>query len=193
MNPIDDVVAHLSKTNTATDENTIYVTDMVKCSHYRVLVLKNPQLRAVTTPGALIGTLIHEGLGKVLGELGYLTEAAVEVEVNGVRVVGRVDAVDDKYIYEFKYSTGTGEPQPQHILQLKIYLYMWLRVNGEKKKGKLIYITPSGVKEHVVDGPVSEDEFEKLVEETVEDRKAPRWRGECFKCPLYYYCDKAKK
>lgn len=193
MNPIDDVIIYMSKANNSRNEKIVYVTDLVRCSHYRVLILKNPQLASIVTPSTLIGSLLHEGLGKILGKLGYEVEVPIIVRARGVKVIGRIDAIDRDYIYEFKYSTDSEEPYLQHFLQLRIYLYMWYAVYGERKKGKLIYITPSGIREYYVAGPVSRDEFEKLVKETVEDRKAPRWRGECFKCPLYYYCDKARK
>jgi len=189
---INKILEHAAKVNEPSDPNTVFVTDLVHCSHRRALTMLKPELRKALTYPALIGSLLHRGLqDKVMQlQLNYTAEERLEYRLNEYTVVGRVDLVNHEYIYEIKYSsTLPDKVKPEHMLQLRVYQTLYRLVKGEHRKGKVVYITPMGVREYTSPGELLLSELTKLLDETVKDTAHPRWRGECFTCPLKFHCD----
>lgn len=177
------------------EENTFYVTDLVKCP--LKLRYENQYKELITgeffSPAAVMGELVHHGLEDFLK-----SEFNAQVEVEGereavidgktIKIRGRADAIiekdGEKVVIEIK-STRTDKnlPLDHHKLQLQIYLWMF-----NTKKGLLVYITPDRVTEYKVDSPLDEAEVLRLVREAIRMNKAPKYAWECSYCRFSIVC-----
>jgi len=173
------------------DEKIIYVSDLVSCSHKRVLRRHYPEVYFQFEPVPFLGTLAHIGLEKTLEEQGLKIEEEFQVpfDLEGTiyTIKGRVDARGENFIVEIKTSrSDQGIPRLHHVLQLQLYC-MFLEV----EEGILIYVTPSRVAEYNVKR--TDIDLRTLVEETVMDLRHPRWEWECKYCPFLKLCGYAVK
>ncbi len=179
------------------DPHVIYVTDLVSCSHKRVMRRSYPLLSFRFEPSLVIGDLVHYGLEKLLQDAGggggvWEAERPVEKRFNidGVEYVlkGRVDllyVVDGAPRVVVEVKTGRdlpgNEPLEHHKLQVQVYMEM-LGV-GE---GYLLYITPERVVEHPVER--ANLDLEAMVRDVVYNRVRPRYQWECRYCPYRRLC-----
>ncbi|MGB9826926.1 MAG: CRISPR-associated protein Cas4 [Thermosphaera sp.] len=166
----------------------VYVTDLVGCSHKYYLRRLYPELTIKFEPSAILGNLVHAGIGTLLREKGFEVEVEVstEVEVNGEKysVKGRVDALkkDEGLVVEVKTARYAQDiPREHHLNQLKIYLEILNLVNGT-----LIYITPDKIYEFQVKR--ERISLESLVKTLVEDTAHPRYEWECSYCMFRKLC-----
>ncbi len=181
------------------DETVIYVTDLVSCSHKRVLRARYPLLTFKFEPQAVLGDLVHIGLEKTVVEADGSWKAEVPIErvfnIDGrrYRVLGRADLVEygedglPKRIVEIKTARQLqgNAPYEHHVLQLKIYLELL-----DVDEGYLLYVTPDRVVEFRVErGGV---DVEELVRQTVYDLAKPRFSWECRYCPFRKICPYAR-
>ncbi|ABM80792.1 CRISPR-associated protein Cas4 [Hyperthermus butylicus] len=182
-----------------TDPNVVYVTDLVTCSHKRIMRLNYPLLSFQFEPQLLIGELVHAGLQALLARDGSEWRAEVQIEerydIDGGEVVlkGRADLV--KYndgvpetVVEIKTARmlPEGAPLEHHVMQLRIYLQLL-----GARRGILLYVTPDRLVEFEVE-PVNVD-IGALIRETVYDMRAPRYDWECRYCPFRKFCPYARK
>ncbi|HIP85560.1 MAG TPA: CRISPR-associated protein Cas4 [Pyrodictium sp.] len=182
-----------------TDPHTLYVTDLVSCSHKRVLRHAYPHLSLRFEPPLIVGDLIHAGLAKMLeDENEWVPEYTVEkkFEINGTeyRVLGRIDLVkidsNGKPIHVVEIKTGKELPQnaplEHHVIQLQLYMNLL-----EVDKGSLVYITSDALVEYEFDRqPIN---ILDLVRETINDSIHPRYAWECRYCVYRKLCPYAKR
>jgi len=178
------------------EENTIYVTDLVKCprkvkyeSEYKELAISQ-----VYAPSAILGDILHLGLENLLKE-NFTAEAEVEtqreIQVEGrvYKIKGKADAIiknssDESIIIEIKTSrSDKGLPLIHHKMQLQIYLWLF-----NTKKGILIYITPDRIAEYEINEPLDEATIVRLAEDTITLRNSPRFNWECKYCIFSVIC-----
>ncbi|WP_227410868.1 CRISPR-associated protein Cas4 [Thermosphaera chiliense] len=166
----------------------VYVTDLVGCSHKYYLRRLYPELTIKFEPSAVLGNLVHAGIGTLLREKGFEVEVEVstEVEVNGEKysVRGRVDALkkDEGLVVEVKTARYAQDiPREHHLNQLKIYLEILNLENGT-----LIYITPDKIYEFQVKR--EKISLESLVKTLVDDTAHPRYEWECSYCMFRKLC-----
>ncbi len=180
------------------DEHTIYVTDLVSCSHKRVLRRAYPLLAFRFEPQIILGDMVHAGVEKLVVESSPSWRAEVHVErvyeVDGTayRVLGRVDLVQydgAKPIRVVEVKTArtlpSKAPYEHHVMQLKVYLEL-MGVD----EGYLVYITPERITEFRVErGGI---DVEELVRQTVYDVARPRFNWECRYCSFKRICPYAR-
>lgn len=178
----------LKKLPESRDPRIIYVTDLVGCSHKYHLRKKYPELTLSFEPAAILGDIVHTGLGRLLAEKGFEVELEVsrEIVVDGEQYLlkGRVDAFkrDEGLVVEVKTSrTAINLPRDHHVKQLRIYLQL---LGAEK--GLLIYITPDKLVEYPIEyQPVDiEEEVKAIINDTVH----PRYQWECKYCVYRKLC-----
>ena len=186
---ISDFLEHLKNLG----ENSIAVTSLVYCSHKFHLQKQHPIptiSQNLYAPWATWGRLVHLGLQSLIKS--YWRGAQVEVEVakglvvddREVVVHGRIDAIVHGTVYEFKSSrSDTDLPKPHHVLQLRIYMNL-----AKATKGVLVYLTPDRITEYTIENPMTDNELRRLVMETINDYKHPRWDWECQYCPFAPLC-----
>ncbi len=177
---------------------SISVSDLVYCSNKYRLGLKYPELKIAQNyyPTLILGRILHRGIEEVIKDRFHdfvVTELPIEksitVDIDGltrvVRVSGRVDALMNNYVViEIKTSRADHElPLPHHVLQLRIYMNLL-----DKTKGLLFYINPDRIAEYWINEPLSDEELQRLVIETLENTKHPRWPWECNYCPFNIIC-----
>ncbi len=162
----------------ATNPNIVYVTDMVSCSQKREFRIRYPELMFKFEPAHILGDMVHIGIEGFLKEEGFQVEVEFEKEISidnrEVKIKGRVDALNENYVVEIKTArSDLGIPHDHHLMQLQIYLNILNR-----EKGILIYITPDRIAEFSIEKtPI---DLEKLVKETIENIKHPRYSWECL-------------
>ncbi|MET1129212.1 MAG: CRISPR-associated protein Cas4 [Thermoproteota archaeon] len=182
------------------DPRTVYVTDLVSCSHKRVMRLAYPLLSFQFEPYMLLGDLVHRGIQSLMVEMGrWRAEVSVEKEVDvggeKYKLKGRIDLVrfapsgdQAEEVVEVKTVrdlTRHEYPLEHHILQLRIYMNL-LSV----KRGLLLYVSPSRIAEYEVE-PADVD-VEELVRQTVYDEVRPRYQWECRYCVYRKLCPYAR-
>lgn len=168
--------------------NTIYVTDLVSCTHKYHLRRRFPELTIVFEPSAVLGDLAHWGLEKILSERGVKTEVDVLKYVqlgNEIYLVkGRVDALDESrgVVIEVKTSkSALNLPREHHVRQLNFYL----EITGFGE-GVLVYITPEKILEYeVLKQPLN---IENEVIELLNNEHHPRYTWECGYCTYRKIC-----
>jgi CRISPR-associated exonuclease Cas4 len=171
----------------------VYVTDLVMCSHKRIMRRLFPLLSFRFEPALVLGDLVHAGLEKLLGEEGWEAEVEVQKEyiIDGdvYTVKGRADLVkrDEEGNVEcvVEIKTGRdlpeGRPHQHHIDQLAIYMELL-----DARCGLLVYVTPERLLEFNV--PRSGFDIRARLEETVRDGARPRFEWECRYCPFRRVC-----
>ena len=176
-------------------ELCVGVSELVYCSNKYYLRRRYPELvvgENLYAAWSCFGRLIHAGVEKLLGSLGFEVEREVSrvIQVNDVYVTvkGRLDALgvwkDRLTVVEIKSSRSDNElPREQHVLQLRIYMNL-----AGAKRGILLYITPDRVTEYAIDTPLSDHDLKILVEETLENTRHPRYPWECSYCPFSMMC-----
>ncbi|MEM4976110.1 MAG: CRISPR-associated protein Cas4 [Desulfurococcaceae archaeon] len=166
----------------------IYVTDLVFCTHKFHLKKNYPWLSISFEPSAILGSIAHWGLERVLAEKGLVAEFDVqtEVEVQGKKYLlkGRVDAIDvsNRVVIEVKTArSAVNLPKEHHVKQLNIYLNML-----KYEKGILVYITPIKLVEYVIE--TSSLSLEDEIRDLIEDKYHPRYPWECKYCEFSKLC-----
>jgi len=179
------------------DENTLYVTDLVRCPlisqkyerEYKDLAIIN-----AVNAAAIMGNFVHDSLESFLIKNFNNTQTEVEVEkkisIDGkeITIKGRMDAViennNEKIIVEIKSSrSDRGIPHENHKIQLKTYMWM-----TGIRKGLLLYITPDRITEFEEIEPMTDEEIMRLAEETIKMTKTPRYQWECKFCAFSKVC-----
>ncbi len=172
--------------------NVVYVTDLVSCHQKYHMRRLYPELVIGFEPQLILGSLVHEGIEKILRDNGFITEYKIEkqVQVNGTTYTlkGRVDAYnpDTKEVVEIKTARALqGDPSEHHVYQLNIYLNLL-----DSPKGYLVYITPDKVVEYAVER--TQVNIENEVSSLLKNEKHPRYAWECKYCPFYKLCPYSK-
>ncbi|MGC8982974.1 MAG: CRISPR-associated protein Cas4 [Desulfurococcaceae archaeon] len=170
------------------DPHIIYVTDLVQCTHKFHARKHYPELALVFEPSAVLGSIAHMGLGRLLEERGFKVEVEVSKSITlrgeNYTVKGRVDAVDEagKVVVEVKTArAAVGLPKEHHVKQLNIYLNML-----GYEEGILVYITPSRIVEYSVSREPLD--LEQEVVELLENKHHPRYNWECKYCVFSKLC-----
>ena len=165
-------------------DNEIYVTELVECPKKREF-RKQLWFLELFNPSTLIGELVHYGSGHLLKEIVKDGHVEVEVEraksIDNVVIKGRIDAIVEDVIYEFKFMRNIkGKlPLPHHEEQLQIY--GWLTGLEE---GYIVYITPNGFKEYGKELHYTDDNIRVLLM----NKQSPRYNWECQYCAFADYC-----
>jgi len=166
------------------DKNTIYATELVECPKKREF-RKQLWFLELFNSATLVGELVHYGIEHLLKEIikdGYVeVEVEREKSIDNFVIKGRIDAIVDDVIYEFKFmrSIKGSLPLPHHVEQLQIY--GWLTGLEE---GYIVYITPSGLKEYFHELTYSDDNIRMLLMQ----KRVPRYEWECQYCAFSEYC-----
>lgn len=96
------------------------------------------------------------------------------------------DLVLDNEVVELKFTTAPLEnlPMDHHEMQLKLYM------NVYGMPGRLIYLTPSGVREYEygLEEALPDGEVIKLGREFFLEKRSPRYEWECQYCPYRSMC-----
>ncbi|MEM1695118.1 MAG: CRISPR-associated protein Cas4 [Desulfurococcaceae archaeon] len=178
----------ISRIEELKNPGVVYVTDLVFCTHKFHLKKNYPWLSISFEPSAILGSIAHWGLERVLAEKGLVAELEVqtEVEVQGRKYLlkGRVDAIDvsNRVVIEVKTArSAVNLPKEHHVKQLNIYLNML-----KYEKGILVYITPIKLVEYVIE--TSSLSLEDEIRDLIEDKYHPRYLWECKYCEFSKLC-----
>ncbi|WP_338599380.1 CRISPR-associated protein Cas4 [Sulfolobus tengchongensis] len=187
---LEDYLSHVR------DENTIYVTDLVRCP--RKIKYENQykelSITQVYEPSAILGDLLHIGLETLLKN-NFNADAEVEAERNiqvlgkTYKIKGKADVLiknenDKKIVIEIKSSrSDKGLPHIHHKIQLQIYLWLF-----SAEKGILVYITPDRITEYEVNDPLDEATIIRYAEDIITLRNAPKFNWECKYCVFSAIC-----
>jgi len=186
----------------AREPGVYWVTDLVSCSLKRGFALKYPELElaGVFNPVAVLGSLVHAGLGQLLARALEAEGARVELEVesslevnldlvvpgSGKAVVkGRADAIvttrdGARYGVEVKTSrSDLSLPIEHHIDQVRVYNLLF-----GLEKSYLLYVTPERIAQYEVAERASEEEVARRIVEA----RSPRYAWECRYCPFAVLC-----
>jgi len=180
---IADRIVHISDKK---EKNVVWVSDLIRCKLKGEYELLYTELYDIQ-PYQVLGYLLHMGLEKFLAMTQEgMSEYDVEKEIDGVKITGRIDFLTDDTVYEIKYMRDHRDNKPleHHVLQTRIYMWM-----TDRKKGKIIYVTPNRIAEYDITDPMNDDEVRILLEER---DKIPRWDWECKYCEWSKICPKAK-
>lgn len=181
-------------------DDTIYVTDLVKCPARVYYEREHPEIAVASSinPSTLLGDIAHKGLKEYFTAIAqahnasveYEAEAEKQVSINNTtfKVKGRADAIltvnGEKILVEFKTAKADkGIPYEHHKQQLRLYLWLF-----NAQKGVLLYITPDRIAEYHVNNPARDDEVARLVAETINKSRNPRYNWECTYCPYAFIC-----
>jgi len=100
------------------------------------------------------------------------------------------DALVDNEVIELKYTSMPFDKLPleHHELQLKMYM------NILSSRGRLVYLTPSGVREYLYEEEeaLSDEEMLKIAREFFIEKKSPRYEWECGYCSYRTVCPLSK-
>jgi len=143
-----------------------------------------------------IGNDIHLKLQEVLRNEGCDTEVSVNIELDGFRLRGRIDALcnerGEDVILEFKTANEIPEkPYDSHVMQIQAYLLML-----KLRKGYLIYLSRTNGRVKVFRIERDNKAVKRLVERarqlynSLKDLKPPAaekgpW---CSDCPFSHIC-----
>lgn len=186
----------------AREPGVYWVTDLVSCSLKRVFAQKYPELELanVFNPAAVLGSLVHMGLGQLLSRILESERGRVELEVesslevnleafapgSGKAVVkGRADVIvatgdGAKYGVEVKTSrSDLSLPMRHHVDQVRIYNLLF-----NLERSYLLYVTPERIAQYEVAERASEEDIARRILE----RGAPRYEWECRYCPYAVLC-----
>ena len=182
------------------EENTLYVTDFVRCplKNYYEKIHKELAKSGVFTPSIILGDFVHVGLEEFIKNNFANAQTEVDVEreiiVNGrqIKIQGRIDALaeidGEKTVIEIKTTrSDKGLPYEHHKAQLQIYMWM-----TGIKKGLLVYVTPDSITEYPINEPLDEAVVIRLTEETLKMSKTPRYSWECKYCVFSSICPSKK-
>jgi len=147
-----------------------------------------------------IGNDVHLKLQEVLRNEGCDTEVSVNIELDGFRLRGRIDALceelGEKVVLEFKTANEIPErPYDSHVMQIQAYLLML-----KLRKGYLIYLSRTNGRVKVFKILRDNKAVKKLVERArqlynaLTDLKSPAaekgpW---CSDCPFLHICNRLK-
>lgn len=116
----------------------------------------------------------------------YFVKEYRDGEGNVFRIHASPDVLLEGEVVELKYTSTPLEsiPLEHHEAQLKIYM------NIAESGGRLVYLTPRGVREFFYDGgeAFTDDEIALLAREFFIERKSPRYEWECQYCPYRAIC-----
>ncbi|MEZ0289981.1 MAG: CRISPR-associated protein Cas4 [Sulfolobales archaeon] len=175
------------------EENTYYVTDLVRCPLKREYELIYPDLYAyeILSPPTIVGDMIHKGFQSLLREL---YGSSVEIEVEGektvivdnsvIKIKGRCDAIikrDDSRI-GVEIKSGRSDyniPLEHHIDQARAYNWLF-----DLRETYLVYVTYERVTQYRVADKMSEEEIIARIRST----SYPRYSWECSYCPFSIMC-----
>jgi len=145
-----------------------------------------------------IGNDIHLKLQEVLRNEGCDTEVSVNIELDGFRLRGRIDALcnerGEDVILEFKTANEIPEkPYDSHVMQIQAYLLML-----KLRKGYLIYLSRTNGRVKVFRIERDNKAVKRLVErarqlyKALTDLKPPAaekgpW---CSDCPFLHICNR---
>lgn len=186
----------------AREPGVYWVTDLVSCSSKRGFALKYPELELAElfNPAAVMGALVHAGLGLLLARALEAEGARVELEVesslevnlgaasqgSGKAVVkGRADAIvtardGARYGVEIKTSrSDLSLPMEHHLDQVRIYNLLF-----NLERSYLLYVTPERIAQYEVSERASVEE----VARRILGAKSPRYPWECRYCPFAVLC-----
>lgn len=172
------------------DRVEIYsVSEIIKCKMQAMIereLLQSPEdfERWCFRPSMMIGDAIEERLIDLLNlPRGYFNFKIIDFYGKKIIITGSCDAIDDDYIYEFKFRSKDAEPTPLMVMQTRLYAWLY-----NKKHGILIIISPYDIKKIELD-PFNERE----VIDILLTWTSPRYLFECYYCPYRDICEKRKK
>lgn len=180
----------------------IHITSLVQClrkAYYDQFA--EPDLEHRLRRPLFEGTAIHKFIEYLVEKYGsklmqkIQSEVEIEYQINGVKIIGRADAVLDDRVVEIKTTTNLPKkPYPSHVLQANTYAYIL-----KKPKFEIIYIGDYGVTSFVM--KTSKEYFDYVIERakilmkafrsSVPPEKEPSIL--CPKCRYYHICFKQMK
>jgi len=164
------------------DRNVIFVSELVRCHHQTIFARAFTEFFSIS-PSAVLGRFAHIGFQEWLK--GRTKNLRVEVElskvIEGFEVVGRVDAMDDEYIYELKTGLDHKGDKPNDVHLMQVKLYMWL---ADYQKAKIIYVTHGRFCEYEVTGAYTDIDVLRLIK----NWESPRFKWECSYCMYSSIC-----
>jgi len=162
------------------DDRTIWVTDLIGCKRKAELRKMYP---FVLPNSVILGYFAHLGFASYVSEVGGLSEVEYEKNLDGYVIRGRIDAIIDNTVVEFKTAKQVDKPFAHHVMQVR--LYMWL---SNMTKAVIVYVTPERFVEFKIDKPYRTED----VRELIANWSSPRFDWECKKCEFRVVCEYAK-
>ncbi len=120
----------------------------------------------------------------------YYVKDFRDKEGNIYQIHAGPDVIIEDEVIELKYTSAPLEniPLEHHEAQLKIYM------NMTKLPGRLVYLTPQGVREYYYEEneAFSDDEVAEIARQFFIEKLSPRYEWECRYCPYRSVCPLAK-
>jgi len=169
----------------------VHVHDLVRCKHKSELEVLFPEGSYKLSPVLFLGEAVDEFVKNLVMDyreklfkdlVSTTSEVEKKISINGreITIIGRPDIIMEDSVIEVKYSrTPEDKPLEHHIAQLKLYMYL-----TNKKKGILVYFTPRGLREFIIEEEIDEE----YVQELVNNWKTPRYDWECQYCNYREIC-----
>lgn len=196
-----------------TPERKIWVTSLSYCLRKAALSIYLGTFKYERTGEMLVGSVLHEWLGKALSGEDVEFEVPVEYSLeDGWKLAGRVDAVKDGYPLEFKFKgfggeEGDGPKTPEEMEEppklAREQLNAYLNMMG-KELGYVYVFDRNGLKFRVFSVRRDEDAFRRLLGrahvviqgvEQLESGRFPAWikprfgKWECEGCIFRPICE----
>ena len=158
----------------------VSVTKLVSCPDF--------EAKEQIKPYVEVGKYIHDAFCKAMkkkypdGECEY----KVETEINGVKVVGKLDYIrfDEPIFYELK-PFKTTKPPVEWLLQMWLYEYILRRQTNRYYIGYWVYYSRKSMKWWIVFPLVHNDNFIEPIEALIKFRlENPRGRIGGYMCSL---------
>jgi len=150
MNIKNRLEKHIKKNQEAYDKSHVqidskfYPSSLGLCPRFLFMEKTNPRKDSEDLKSiGIVGTMFHDWIEDELYK-DYKCEQVVKFDNGKIQISGRVDAVNDEEVIDFKTCSNIDyidEPKDEHIAQLTVYMHIL-----KLKKGKLIYITKSTFK-----------------------------------------------
>jgi len=134
-------------------------------------------------PAVIVGEIIQSGLKEYIS--GCEIEPVIEKQIGSDVVIGSPDFYSKEnggIVIDVKFKRRKVEPLEHH--RLRVAIYKWL---ADAQNGLLIYISPTGIKEFIVDKTLTSNDIKNLIISP----KSPMWpEWECTYCIYSHFCSK---
>lgn len=180
----------------AKPHDRFYVSELVGCLRKAYYDRVKPAKQTTTNVvGVLVGRAIHDRFNIIANKHGCRTEVQVEREVEGVKVVGSVDALCDDVVVELKVGDISVD---YDVARMQAAIYAVL--TNAREAYVIVVDRQSGITklERV---PLRRNEVERYIRERVKELKAALRRRRppkpdkrfCRFCPYKWSCNAARK
>ncbi|BFI76791.1 Dna2/Cas4 domain-containing protein [Sulfurisphaera ohwakuensis] len=184
-----------------TSPRVIWLSELLACPR-RVFLLRHSDFHKELLHENMkqhIGIALHYRIQVIAKQYGFEAEKRIEKQINGVKVVGKIDLYDptEDVAYEMKYSYQRGLPKAK-LEKYKKQLQYYLDMAGIAKGYLLVFHSNGFVREFEVERARTDFEERAIelanyLENSILPPRKPKPDFECHYCQFFISCWSAKK